>query len=409
MARLIEQLTEAKIRGLNESGLYADGRGLYLQIRPTGRSWIFRFRLNGRTRDKGLGALADVSLVQARAAAHQCRAFVAKGVDPIDAAKANSAQLRTGGPTFEQAAEEYMADKLKRLRSEVHRRQWRYTLEAYAYPIIGAVPVADIDTRHILSVLQPIWEIKCETASRLRGRMERIIARATVKGDRTGANPATWRGHLQEALPKRSEVQPIVHHPAMDFADIPSFIADLHSREGVAARALEFLVLTAARTGEVINADWREVDWQALTWTVPASRAKSGRPHIVPLSSNAAAVLRGMRGLSNDAVFPGYKGKPLSQMALLMLLQRRMGRAVTVHGFRSAFRDWAGDEADVPRELAEASLAHVVRDATEAAYRRRTAVEKRRKVMQSWCDYCLQRVKVLIKYHPKMHTNNALI
>jgi integrase len=387
MARLVEQLTEAKIRSLSEVGLYADGRGLYLQIRPGARSWIFRFRLNGRTRDKGLGALAQVSVVRARAAAHECRALVAKGIDPIESAKVT--QPVPIGPTFEQAAEDYMADKLKRLRSEVHRRQWRFTLETYAYPIIGHVPVADLDTNHILSVLQPIWESKCETASRLRGRIERIIARSTVRGDRTGHNPATWRGHLQEALPKRSEVQPIVHHPAMDYADVPAFMGELQTKEGVAARALEFLVLTAARTGEVINADWREVDLRAGTWTVPATRAKSGRPHIVPLSTAAASVLRQMRGLSDGAIFPGYKQKPLSQMALLMLLQRRMNRQVTVHGFRSAFRDWAGDEGDVPRELAEASLAHVVKDATEAAYRRRTAVEKRRKVMQLWANYCL--------------------
>jgi integrase len=387
MARLIEQLTEAKIRSLKKSGLYADGRGLYLQIRPGARSWIFRFRLKGKTRDKGLGPLADVTLVQARSAAHECRALVAKGVDPIEAMKAKLAGARSA-PTFEQAAESYMADKLKRLRSEVHRRQWRYTLETYAYPIIGSVPVADLDTKHVLSVLQPIWDSKCETASRLRGRIERIIARSTVTGDRTGSNPATWRGHLQEALPKRSDIQPINHHPAMDFRDLPTFIADLRGMEGVAARALEFLVLTAARTGEVINAQWCEVDWKALTWTVPAVRAKSGRSHTVPLSTGAAEILRKMQGLGHDAIFLGYKGKSLSQMALLMLLQRRMGRDVTVHGFRSAFRDWAGDEADVPRELAEASLAHVVRDATEAAYRRRTAVEKRRLIMQSWCDYC---------------------
>jgi integrase len=244
----------------------------------------------------------------------------------------------------------------------------------------------------VLSVLRPIWETKCETASRLRGRIERILARATVEGRRTGANPATWRGHLQEALPKRSEIQPVVHHSAMEFADVPTFMAELLERKEVSAAALRFLILTAGRTGEVIGAHWDELNLQDRTWTVPPERAKTGRAHVVPLSTGALAVLREMeplRDVSDGFIFPGNRGAGMSQMTLLALLQRRMGRDVTAHGFRSAFRDWAGDEGDVPRELAEASLAHVVKDATERAYRRKTAIEKRRKVMQAWCDYCM--------------------
>ena len=285
-----------------------------------------------------------------------------------------------------------MADRLKRLRSEVHRHQWRQTLVDYAYPVIGKKAVNEIETNDVLAVLKPIWESKCETAARLRGRIERILARATVEGHRCGANPAMWRGHLQEALPSRSEVQPVKHFRAMDFQDVPAFMVELGQIDTVAAVSLRFLILTAARTGEVIGGRWNEIDWNERTWTVPAARAKTNRNHVVPLSTGALAVLRGIKPLQSSAydfIFPGRKGAGQSCMTLLALLQRRMKRAATAHGFRSAFRDWCGDEGDVPRDLAEASLAHVVRDATERAYRRKTAVEKRRRVMQAWCDFIL--------------------
>jgi integrase len=395
MPRLVDQLTEAKIRSLTATGLYADGLGLYLQIRPGGaRSWIYRFTLNGRTRDMGLGALTIVSLVKARAKAAAARLLRDAGTDPIEHTKTPrfAETAPSSSMTFEVAAEAYMADKLKRLRSEVHRHQWRQTLEAYAYPIISKLPVAEIETKDVLAVLKPIWDKKCETAARLRGRIERILARSIVEGHRSKSNPATWRGHLQEALPKPSDVQPVNHHPAMDFSEVPAFMTKLGKREEVGAAALQFLILTAARTGEVIGALWSEINWDERTWTVPANRAKMGRDHVVPLSTGAISILRNMqqlRDLGGGFIFPGRKHGGLSQMALLALLQRRMQRNVTVHGFRSAFRDWCGDEGDVPRELAEASLAHVVKDATERAYRRKTAIERRRQVMQAWCDYCL--------------------
>jgi Arm DNA-binding domain len=278
MARLVEQLTEAKIRALKAPGLYPDGRGLYLQIRPGGaRSWIYRFTLNSRTRDMGLGALADVSLVKARAKAAAARSLRDDGIDPIEQTNAQDATSATAkGPTaltFEQAAEAYMAEKLKRLRSDVHRHQWQQTLQSYAYPIIGGMPVNEIETADVLAVLRPIWETKCETAARLRGRIERILARATVEGHRTGGNPAAWRGHLQEALPSRSEVQTIVHHPAMDFGELPAFMAELSKRAEVGAAALRFLILAAARTGEVTGSQWSEINWAEKTWTVPAVSA----------------------------------------------------------------------------------------------------------------------------------------
>ena len=397
MARLIQQLTEAKIRALTNVGLHHDGAGLYLQIRPGGaRSWIYRYRLNSRTRDMGLGALVDVSLVKARDKAGAARALVNNGIDPIEHTRAQAivpaAPKRNSSPTFEEVAESYMADRLKRLRSEVHRHQWRQTLVDYAYPIIGQMPVSEIETNDVLAVLKPIWETKCETAARLRGRIERILARATVEGHRNGANPASWRGHLQEALPARSEVQPVQHFRAMEFRDLPAFMTELCQIDTVGAVALRFLILTAARSGEVLGAQWSEIDWTEKTWTVPAIRAKTNRDHVIPLSTGALAALREVEplcGVSGDFVFPGSKGGGLWPMTLLFLLQRRMNRAVTVHGFRSSFRDWCGDEADIPRELAEQSLAHTIRDTTERAYRRKTAVERRRKVMQAWCDYCL--------------------
>ena len=397
MARLIQQLTEAKIRALTNVGLHHDGAGLYLQIRPGGaRSWIYRYRLNSRTRDMGLGALVDVSLVKARDKAGAARALVNDGIDPIEHTRAQAivpaAPKRNSSPTFEEVAESYMADRLKRLRSEVHRHQWRQTLVDYAYPIIGQMPVNEIETNDVLAVLKPIWETKCETAARLRGRIERILARATVEGHRNGANPASWRGHLQEALPARSEVQPVQHFRAMEFRDLPAFMTELCQIDTVGAVALRFLILTAARSGEVLGAQWSEIDWTEKTWTVPAIRAKTNRDHVIPLSTGALAALREVEplcGVSGDFVFPGSKGGGLWPMTLLFLLQRRMNRAVTVHGFRSSFRDWCGDEADIPRELAEQSLAHTIRDTTERAYRRKTAVERRRKGMQAWCDYCL--------------------
>jgi len=404
MARLIQQLTEAKIRTLTKIGLYHDGAGLYLQIRPGGaRSWIYRYRLNGRTRDQGLGALADVSLVKARDKASAARALVNDGIDPIEHTRAQAiipaAPKRNSSPTFEEMAEAYMADRLKRLRSGVHRDQWQQTLRTYAYPVIGAMPVNEIGTNDVLAVIRPHWESKCETMARLRGRIERILARATVEGLRRGANPATWKGHLQEALPPRSEVQPVQHFRAMDYQDVPSFMAELGQIGAMSAITLRFLILTIARTTEVTGARWNEIDWHEQTWTVPAARTKANRDHIVPLSTGALAVLREvelLRSSDDDLIFPGRNGVAQAPMTLLMLLQRRMGRAATNHGFRSAFRDWCGDEADIPRELAEQALAHAIRDTTEKAYRRKTAVERRRSVMQKWSNYILPPVSTEI-------------
>ena len=325
------------------------------------------------------------------------------GIDPIEHTRAQAiipaAPKRNSSPTFEEMAEAYMADRLKRLRSGVHRDQWQQTLRTYAYPVIGAMPVNEIGTNDVLAVIRPHWESKCETMARLRGRIERILARATVEGLRRGANPATWKGHLQEALPPRSEVQPVQHFRAMDYQDVPSFMAELGQIGAMSAITLRFLILTIARTTEVTGARWNEIDWHEQTWTVPAARTKANRDHIVPLSTGALAVLREvelLRSSDDDLIFPGRNGVAQAPMTLLMLLQRRMGRAATNHGFRSAFRDWCGDEADIPRERAEQALAHAIRDTTEKAYRRKTAVERRRAVMQKWSNYILPPVSTEI-------------
>jgi integrase len=320
MARLVQRLTEAKIRALTKVGLHADGQGLYVQIRPGGaRSWIYRFRLGHtgvkRTRDMGLGALTDVSLVKAREKAAAARALVAGGIDPIAHTRAQAtipaAPKRHFAPVFEEVAEAYMADRLKRMRSGVHRDQWQQTLRTYAYPIIGLMPVDQIETNDVLKVLKPHWETKCETMARLRGRIERILARATVEGLRRGANPASWKGHLQEALPPRSEVQPRTHFRAMDYQDVPAFMAELGRIGAMSAISLRFLVLTAVRTSEVTGARWSEINWHEQTWTVPAGRTKANREHIVPLSTGAMAALREVELLRNsddDFIFPGRNG-----------------------------------------------------------------------------------------------------
>ena len=296
------------------------------------------------------------------------------------------------GRIFREAAEEYMDEKLKPLRSDKHRAQWRFTLASYAYPIIGDMDVAAIETPHILQVLRPIWQTKCETAMRLRGRIERVLARAAVEGHRKGINPATWKGHLQEAMLSPSEVRTVVHHPALPVADIPAFMVDLDARKELSAAALKYLILTATRTGETTGAKWSEIDRGAATWTIPGARTKSGRDHVVPLSTGALAVLHEMellKGADDDYVFRGRAGSGIAITTMLALLQRRMGREdLTCHGFRSTFRDWCTDVAAVPQEIAEAALAHLVKDQTERAYRRGTAVERRRRVMQDWCDFC---------------------
>jgi integrase len=374
--------------------MYADGGGLYLQVSGGSRSWIFRFARSGRTRYMGLGSVGAVSLSEARQKATEARRLLAGGQDPIAARDAQHAAARTQAATamtFRQCAETYMADHRVGWRSARHAAQWINTMRAYAFPIFGDLPVAVVDVGLVLKVLRPIWQAKTESASRLRGRIEVVLSWARTQGYRSGENPAAWRGHLENLLPPRRKVRQVKHLPALPYGEIGNFMAALRvAEQGVAARALEFLILTAARTGEVLGATWSEVDLQAGIWTIPAERMKGGREHRVPLSAASLAVLRAMSAIRmSDYVFPGRgPGRPLNGRALLDLLARIGRRDITAHGFRASFRSWCAEATNVPREVAEQALAHAPRDTLEAAYQRGDLFEKRRRLMAMWAEYC---------------------
>ena len=395
MGRQVSRLTAVKVNALKKKGLYPDGGGLYLQVSGNGaKSWIFRYKASGRARDMGLGPLSAISLAAARDLAAVYRRQRLAGLDPIEVRKDQRAQQKLDAAkatTFDQASEAYIAAHSAGWRNSKHRSQWSNTLQTYASPVIGGLSVQRVDTDLVLKVLEPIWQSKTETASRVRGRIEAILDWAKARGMRTGENPARWRGHLQNLLPKRSKVQQVRHHPALPYAEIPDFLALVTQREDIASSALVFSVLTAARTGEVLGARWYEIDMKAAVWTVPASRMKGGREHRVPLSSEALAVLSKLaRERINEFVFPGLKrGRPLSNMSLLMLLRNLKRSDITVHGFRSTFRDWAAERTNFPREIAEAALAHAVKDKVEAAYQRGDLLEKRRKLMSAWAQHCI--------------------
>lgn len=380
-------------------GKYGDAsaKGLQLVVAPTGaRRWVLRFMSQGKSREMGLGAFPEVSLADAREKALAARKLVKNGVDPIA-----DRQRDQGLPTFGELADEVVAEQSRGFRNEKHRAQWTMTLTVYAAPL-RSKPVDRVQTSDVLAVLNPIWLEKPETASRLRGRIERVLNAAKAKGYRTGENPAAWRGHLENLLPRQSKLSR-GHHAALPYADVPAFVARLRDREAVAALALEFAILTATRSGEVLNARWAEIDLDAKVWTVPAARMKAGREHRVPLSDPALSILAKLSATKvSEFIFPGQRrDRPLSGMAMEMVL-RRMGVAdhVTVHGFRSSFRDWAGNETHFPRELPEHALAHVIGDKAEQAYRRGDALEKRRSLMDAWASQCEPRAGTVIELRP---------
>jgi len=376
--------------------MYADGGGLYLQVTGSGaKSWIYRFSLHGSAREMGLGSLSIIGLQDARTKAGECRRLRSEGIDPIEARRAlrDQAMLDSAQAlAFKEAAAAYIAAHRAGWRNAKHAAQWENTLATYAEPVIGALSVQAIDTTLILKVLEPIWRIKPETASRLRGRIETVLDWAKVRGYRTGENPARWRGHLDMLLPAPSKVRPIKHHAALPYGELADFVHALREREGVAARALEFTILTAARTGEVIGATFDEINTSDSIWMVPAPHMKSGKEHRVPLSGRAIAIVEQMnfsREARDGFLFPGgRRGRPLSNMAMAALLER-MGRGdVTVHGFRSTFRDWAAESTNFPSEVVEMALAHAVGSKVEAAYRRGDLFEKRQQLMDAWERYC---------------------
>jgi len=388
MARQVNRLSPRAITTTVEPGRHADGGGLYLNVAKSGaRSWIVIYRWNGRYKEMGLGGAAAVSLAKARSKAAEARQLVADGIDPIEARRETEAV-----PLFGVFADAVIADLSPQWRNAKHKVQWTETLALHASKL-RAVRVDRIATDDVLAVLKPIWTVKPETASRIRGRIERILDAAKARGFRSGENPARWRGHLDHLLAKRQKLTR-GHHAALPFTEVRKFIGDLRERDAMAALALEFVILTAARSGEVRGATWSEIDLSAKVWTVPAKRMKAGREHRVPLSSRAVEILKKVAPLASRkaeaAVFPNAKGKPLSDAAFSALFIRMgVDRAkVTPHGFRSSFRDWAGEVSPFPRELAEAALAHVVGNQTERAYRRGDALEKRRKLMDAWGAFC---------------------
>lgn len=395
MAREIGKLSALAVSRAKEPGMYCDGGGLFLRVGPTGaRSWVFRYMLARKRRDMGLGPLHAFSLAEARTRAQECRKLLADGIDPLAAREAARDAARVEAAraiSFRQCAEAYIEAHAPGWKNAKHGDQWRNTLAAYAYPVIGELPVNTVDTGLVMKVLEPVWSTKTETASRVRGRMEAVLDWATVRGHRQGDNPARWRGHLDHLLPARSKVQRVEHHAALPYEEIGDFMAELRRQGGTSAKALEFLILTATRTSETIGVTWAEIDFAAKAWTIPADRMKAGREHRVPLSPRAVDLLTEMKktGQGDAYVFPGPKPKSsLSNMALLALL-KRMGRTdLTAHGFRSTFRDWCAERTSFPRDVAEMALAHAIGDKVEAAYRRGDLYEKRTRLMEAWATYC---------------------
>lgn len=404
MPRMTKELSATEVRRIEKPGLHAVGgvAGLMLQVTDTGaKSWILRastgeqrMSANGKPfvarRDFGLGGFPTVTLGGARERARELREQLRQGIDPVaerKAARRAAQAAHANRLTFAQAAEACHAVRLPGFSSDKHAREWLSTLERLAFPTIGAMPVAEIKQAHVLQVLQPIWATKNETATRVRQRMEAVLRWAKVAGHCTGDNPAAWAGNLQELLPKPAAVQTVEHHKALPWREVPGFMAELAKRPGLGARALEFAILTACRSGEVRGATWAEVDLAAKTWTIPAERMKARKAHTVPLSAAAVALLEALpRMAGSELVFTAPRGGTLSDMSLLAVV-RRIGVAAVPHGFRSSFKDWARSCSAYPDELSELALAHVNSDATRAAYARSQLVEERRALMADWARF----------------------
>ena len=390
MAQKSNRLSDAFIRSKSlKPGLYHDGDGLYLQVKNGGRSWVLRYTINNTRRYMGLGRQSKISLAKARATAKECHALIAAGIDPIEKRRESITNARVEAAksvTFEAAAQRFIKSKKLEWRNEKHAAQWEATLSTYAYPVIGKLPVQSIDTGLVLKVLESIWTEKTETATRVRQRIESILDWATAHKHRDGDNPARWRGHLDKLLPKPTKIRKVKHFEPLPFEEMPEFFADLKQRDTVSARALAFTILTAARSGETRFAAYEEIDFKKAIWTIPGDRTKSGREHRVPLTAEALALLRRD---GSGLIFANESGEPLSDATMLKYLQENMQRpTLTVHGFRSTFRDWAAERTQVAGEIAEAALGHVTGDRTEQAYRRGDVLERRRRLMAMWSGYC---------------------
>jgi integrase len=412
--KLSNALTPLTVKNA-KPGRHADGGGLHLLVKESGaRSWVYRFMLKGKAHDIGLGAASGpeaISLAKARDKADALRLKVKTGIDPLAERHRESAETLTAAHftelariTFKAVADGHIAANEESWRNAKHRQQWSNTLITYAYPVIGDLPVREIGTAHVLQILEPIWKTKPETASRVRGRIETILDAAKARGYREGENPARWRGHIAQILPARSRLTR-GHHKAMPYDAVPSFVVELRSRHAIAARALEFVILTAARTGEVLGASWDEVDFEKAVWTIPGRRMKAGKEHRVPLSPRAIEILENTKLLGKDRLFPAERRGALSAMAMTMLL-RRMKLDCTVHGFRSAFRDWAAESTSHAHEVCEMALAHAIGNRAEAAYRRGDLFEKRRRLMAEWAAHCetpMEEKRTSKASHPSPH------
>lgn len=395
------KLTQLQVEKLKTEGVHGDGAGLCLNVTKGGsKSWLFRYMIAGKARWMGLGSYPDVSLADARDKAAEARKLVRQGIDPLGEKQQQRAILKAAVAktiTFDKAAEQFIEKNKAQWKNTKHIAQWRSTLDTYASPVIGGLDVALIELPHILKILEPLWTEKTETASRLRGRIEKVLNWAKVSGYRQGENPARWGGHLESILPAPSKVAKVEHHAALPWQEAGAFMANLRKQEGIGARALEFAILTAARSGEVRLATWPEFDLHAGIWIVPAVRMKAKKEHRVPLTKRTLEILKQMEREhgTKGYVFPGARkakdggeAKPLSDMTLTAVLRRMDLGDLTAHGFRSTFRDWAAESTTFPSEMAEMALAHTVSDKVEAAYRRGDMFEKRRRMMQAWNDYC---------------------
>ena len=393
MPRTLQRLNSLVLSRAKKPGYLADGGGLYLQVTPAGaRSWIYRFALAGRRREMGLGPFPDVSLAAARKAASEARSLVKAGQDPIEARDAERARQRleeARGVTFDQAAKQFLDTHESTWRNAKHRQQWRNTLDTYASPRMGTLSIAAIGIAEVTTILEPLWKTKPETASRVRGRIERVLDWAKVRGYRDGENPARWRGHLDKILPSHTKVRRVKHFEAVPIDDVATVYARLCRSGGMAALALRFAIRTAARSGEATGALWADIDLNGRVWTVPADRMKAGREHRVPLCREAMSILAKVgEAKICDFVFAGWvAGKPLSSVALSKALKAAGGGSATVHGFRSTFRDWAAERTNFSRDAAEMALAHSIGDKVEAAYRRGDLMEKRAAMMEAWATF----------------------
>jgi integrase len=397
MAKHQRLLNHRAILAAKKPGMYRDSDGLFLQITPPGvKSWVLRYMFDGRARYMGLGPFPTVGIADARdEAARVRRDMLSAGLDPLEnrAAEERRRKLeRAKSLSFKACSEAFIQSNRSGWSNEKHVWQWTRSLELYVYPLIGDIPVADVDTTLLMRILEPVWTTTTETAARIRGRIERVLGYATTAGFRSGENPARWKGHLENLLPKPSRVRRVTNQPALPWREVPVFFASLSKIETLSARALEFTILTAARTNETLRAEWPEMNIKGGVWTIPANRIKARREHRVPLSKSAIKILSRLDEVQPSPkrfVFPGIRrSKPLSDMSMLMTLRRMSYLNITTHGFRSSFRDWAAEETDTPREVAEMALAHVVESKVEAAYRRGDLFEKRTDLMSQWDAYC---------------------